>query len=413
MSTEASKDTAVTNSGAPGAFSDIEDKKVNNLPPNGPASNQAIVGKIASVLKEVAATAVIFLFVLYCIGFVIINSHLARFGIQAPTLPALDYVAASLCYALFVSVIGFPAWILIYSLMEGIIKKQRISGWIFVVVIIWNVLIGQFTSLFFGDNNTPVSTHWFNTFVIIVGFIHLATVMILKKFKRLPARLEVLDDYSWGFGYIALMNIVGFMRRPEVDGLFVLSALTFYLTFTNLPIYHIQDAHEHLRRREAQIMIGLFAICLSLANASQFGRKQFGLLPHSIGGGKLSKVLLKTSLAISDSPQSFDLPVKGDCFGPVMLLYQSEIDVAVISEDNFNADLRSSVQIRRNLIDAIITLPVFSPKASSTPAPETPKPSISAPSTPATKAPQPVILSQPPASLGPKSSKPSSTGAMP
>ena len=66
---------------------------------------------VLSIARAVSAAAVGILFCLYAIGFVIVNSFLGRFGLRAGAVFTFDYVAAALCYLIFVGAVAAPVWI--------------------------------------------------------------------------------------------------------------------------------------------------------------------------------------------------------------------------------------------------------------------------------------------------------------
>ena len=309
--------------------------------------------RLGTLVKEYSSSAVVLVFALYCIGFVIVNTHLGKFGVRPGVLNSFDYIAASLCYLLFVAVVGFPAWVLLYGMTNKPINKTGISSWIFAVIIVWYFLLGQFTRLFFGDLTEKRDVGISGRVILIVAILHITLVVVLKYSGRLLRLRRALADWKYFYVYVAMDGFIGFIRRPDVDHTFVFGAIVLYGVVSSLPEFQDWKLQDYLKYNEICAMIGIFAVCLVFASASEFGKLQYGFLPTSIGGGKLSRVFLKTPLATAENADLLALPVSKGLIGPVMLIYQSDKQVFVVAEKPIDGKPHNAIQIRADLVEVI------------------------------------------------------------
>ena len=110
-------------------------------------------------------------------------------------------------------------------------------------------------------------------------------------------------------------------------------------------------------------------MCVILVNAGEFGKKQYAFLPATVGGGHPATVMVKSALGTADNAQRLGLPVSNGVIGPVLLLYQTGTDVCVITKESFAKRNGGAVQIKRDLVDWIVTNPQASPTPTPSPTP--------------------------------------------
>lgn len=328
---------------------------------------------IAALLKDASAGAFLFTFCFYVIGYVVLHSYLARFGLRFPAGSAFDCISAALCYFFMVGGIGLPIWLFIRALRQRFEDPSQRKDFFLFLLLLLNALLSRFIQLVFpipavaSEKPPQIPLLW------IMIAIHVSILLILKVSKRAPAVYSFLYGMVWMFFYFTLDQFIWFFKQPTVDSEFLLETMFLYTTLANVP-YYVKNPMEHLRRLELRVMLVPFAICLILAHASKFGRKQYQLLPATIGGGRPSIIFLKTALATADNAKRFEIPSKDGYLGPVFLLYKTDTEVAIISEADIETKPHSAVQIQRNLVEAIVTAPIPLPKSDQASQPTVPSP---------------------------------------
>jgi hypothetical protein len=319
---------------------------------------------LSSWIQTVAGAAVGIVFCLYTVGFVIVNSFLARFGVRAGAVFTFDYVAAALCYFVFVAAVAAPIWVIYHALTKPDTDKADLSKRMWATLAIWNALIYIFRPLYFPDS--PASKwSWVNTTWAIILGLHLLLLLLISRLLPKTERPEVIEARNklkdflkhrlFVVGYITSLSFIFLLQEPNLDGLFVFTAASLYagamfLMGTGISVW---DLKEHLKRREIQLLWAVSLICLILANASTFGKRQYPLLPTIVGGGRPSTITIKMAdyRSLGDSL----LPITNGLIGPVLLLYQSDSEICVITKSTFAKGLGSAVQLKRDLVDWLAT----------------------------------------------------------
>ena len=316
------------------------------------------MGKFFAFVYGLVAYLIFFFTFLYAVGFVIMNSFLGKYGVRAGAVFTFDYIAAALCYIIFVGAVAGPVWVLYY----GMIRSHTLGSpakWVWATIILWIALLTIFRQLYFPGGE--ISRFWtqVQALVILIGIAHWIFKKRLSKKKPAWADkwLPILKHELVLPSYLVILGLIGVVGEQHADGWFIFEAFFLFGTLITLagtatPLWELK---EHLSRWEIQSLLAIFFVCVVLVNASQFGQKQYGLLPTLVGGGQPNGVLIKTQLATEENAKRAGLPVGDGMIGPVLLLYQSTSEVCVISEDNYTKDSGGAVQLKRDLIDWIAT----------------------------------------------------------
>ncbi len=347
-------------------------------------------GKVRSVIQTVTGGALGIVFCLYAIGFVIINSFLGKYGVRAGAVFTFDYVAAALCYIIFVGCVAGPVWIMYYGAIRAH-AVQSLGRWFWATVIVWNALITIFRQLYFPE--TQILPLWsrIQTIIVLIAIGHLILYLIARKRKKRWAErlLPILSSELFVPLYLALVGVVGIIGEENASGWFISGAFLLFssltiLAGTSTPIW---DLKEHLSRWEIQGLLCILFVCVVLVNAGQFGKTQYALLPTVVGGGRPTTISIKTQLATDENAKALRLPVENGLIGPVLLLYQSSSEVCVVSKDDYEKASGGAVLLRRDLIDWMATSHVEK-KAKASPLPTPREPRNPAPTTTPNPAPK-------------------------
>ena len=128
------------------------------------AASEGWTISVFSVVQAVSAAAVGIVFCLYAIGFVIMNSFLGRFGLKAGAVFTFDYVAAALCYLIFLAAVAVPVWTIYFGIMRWIQRKhEALSNWLWATIVVWNALIYVFRQLYFPESYLRARWLWAST----------------------------------------------------------------------------------------------------------------------------------------------------------------------------------------------------------------------------------------------------------
>lgn len=369
--------------------SSSETPAINQIPVS---PRPTLIGSLAlsvvRLVKDFSGASIVLIFFLYALGYIILTTHLGRFGAHVGVLLSFDCVASALCYIGFVCAVGLPAWIICHRFFvapwaifgkQANIKERELVG---LLILGWNLLLSWGAGAFLGaqsevqDANVRMPIwYWY-----IIG-AHLSLYLLLKFTKKLPRVLAFLTNWPWVALYITAPALTAFMRRPEIDGGFVISTIMLYTVLMNIETFVFGQQKEELKSRgEIQVLIALVWLFVIVSNAIAFGKNQFARLPATLGGGSPIEVSLRASSSNIQELQKVGLPLIGDSIGPVLMLFSSDKDVFVISTENFKNARGGAVEIRREFLNAIYTVPkpeTYTRSKGATPSPS-PSASISA-----------------------------------
>ena len=128
------------------------------------------------------------IFCLYALGFVIVNSFLGQFGIRAGSLFRFDYVAAALCYLIFLAAVGLPVWAITYG-VERRVSGMPFSKWLWAILVVWNAVIVLFRGLFFPDSPVPQKLNWVDKALGCFVAVQIIITVVVWKRKK-PTKLR-------------------------------------------------------------------------------------------------------------------------------------------------------------------------------------------------------------------------------
>lgn len=331
--------------------------------------------KILTAMQNLTAGAVGVAFCFYAVGFVIMNSFLGKYGVRAGAVFTFDYIAAALCYMIYIGAVAGPLWILYYAMIRPHTLGSP-AKWVWATLIVWNALLLTFRRLYFPGGEVSRSWSDVQFAVTVIGIAHWIFKKVLTK-KNPPWAKRLLPILKHELvlpSYLVVFGLIGVIGEKNASGLFIFNAFllfgsTVILGGTSTPVW---DLKEHLGRWEIQGMLAILYVCIVLVNASEFGQEQYGSLPAIVGGGHPTTIMIKTSIATDENGKRTSLPIADGMIGPVLLLYQSASEVCVISEGDYSKRTGDAVQLKRDLIDWIVTKrPNKEGKPTPTPAPKT------------------------------------------
>lgn len=358
------------------------------------------------LIKTVSSAGVVFVFGLYAFGYVIWNSDLGRFGLRTNTFLSFDYIAAAMRYLMFISAVAFPIWFVLYTITDDLsVSGHPMTERLWAIVIISYAVMYEFKQLFFPDRQAHLS--WLIDGVLLgILCVHLGLLITISKLGKAARLREILTQRIFFASYLTVWSYAGFLREPNVDISFVFSTCLIYVTATNLigTRVEMQRLKEHLKHPGVQALVLVLFACAALANASQFGKKQFALLPQTVGGGRPMTALLKSSFFTEQLANQFKLPVSGQFIGPVLLLYESDSNVCFTTKENFMDPKKGAFAVKRDAVEVIATISPNEDLLSTSSGP--PEPTVVASPGPTTSATP--VLSVPTASASPVASTPSS-----
>ncbi|MFA6560970.1 MAG: hypothetical protein WCV00_03570 [Verrucomicrobiia bacterium] len=247
-----------------------------------------------SLIAELGGLSVIAAFILYAVGFLIWNAHLAQYGIITVGILRVEFLSAALVYLIIVFSFAGPAAILIdtYAVEkeDSLLKIPPFQTWI--LFSIWVVVIQKTETLFFPGNKLG---SYFFIILLTVAAIH-AGVAIYLVFRRPNSVFKKLfcnpDYFVW---YPFAMSMGALLWNPSVSKGFLLVTILLYSTVTNLG--WILPLRRHWPAMPLPLkLLAVGAVVLFLAeNVRTFGRSQFKSIPQEVGGGKPLTAVLKIS----------------------------------------------------------------------------------------------------------------------
>ena len=325
-------------------------------PAQTPALSQ-IIQKYVHDAAEASKLAILALFSLYVIGFVIWHTHLARFGVFPAGLVQLEFLSAALCYLFLVACLALPPAVILRRLLN-----KKLSGFPFrVFCLSWCGILFATERLFFLRSTYRVRSMWnpFNIF-LIAGILHVLYLFLFRK-KKTPVRLyTILHQVDWMFAYFLLFILTGLLCNPAVDTSFLLTTILFYVLFDFYGFGGI-SASELWRHPSTDLKpLAIIVACLLfLTHIYIFGSRQFAAIPKSVGGGLPETALISLSPSSQQLIKIFNLPTTTNgLVGPVQVLAETDRQI-VFTSGNITVPSSPSYahQLRLDLVDAVVYLP--------------------------------------------------------
>ena len=300
---------------------------------------------LISLLKDVAAVAVLVVFVVYLLGFVILNSHLAQFGIRVGPIFAIDLLTTGLCYVTFVGALAFPFWIVLHRLFVDVLGRaggiEGFSKNIWLTMTAWRLLTHYYFRIGFSE---PAPIQWnflVLTAVATFGVLSIAGICIGVRRKRLGKSFDNLWVDVGIYGLI-ILSIIPEILRHEIDISFVLSSLLIYITIAlafGIPFWELRK--ELFNPIAVRFLLILISIVVVMANAAQFGRRQYGFLPQVLGGGRPSTIYIKCRVTSDRFVKQNNYPIQDGVIGPMLLLFRSSEEIWIVGENGSDGQRRA------------------------------------------------------------------------
>lgn len=316
----------------------------------------------SSLIEYSALKGALILFGLFLLGWIILTAHLSSFGIRIGAVVSFEFIAAALCYIGFLLCVGFPAWILIHAVAysgHNIFRDDSGASRVGAVLLLWNVVLGAFVSIYFPtDLKAGVHVSWSTFLIFYIAGAHLTLLLFTRFLARSSKLHRILSNSIWLGVYVTGIQFYFFILRPGIDGEYVFTTLFLYVAIFNVPFFNQKHWDQYKRRTEVQVLIVIAFLLALLANAIHFGQKQYGYIPRTLGGGKPSVVFLRlrhTADTAEWRPQGF--PFSADLLGPVLLLFRSDAEICVMPKDDLGKAEPRSLQLKSEMVDAILSNP--------------------------------------------------------
>lgn len=330
------------------------------------------MGSVSTVLfrliKQTAGLGFVLIFLLYTLGYIILTTHLDRFGIRPRILLSFDCIGAALCYIGFVVAVALPAWLISHRFLTRSIslfgRDADSEEWKFiaVLILIWNLLLSWGASDFLSPQVPTTNQKFHLPWWLYMGCGHLLTIGILKWTKKLPKLNWFISLPIWGALYLTVPTLTSFVHRPEVDGFFVLSTIFLYLLATNIENLPFGLGDRRFKERsEVQLLLGIVWILIVISNAVAFGKTQYARLPGALGGGAPTEVLIRSDPNTIADLKSFGVKTSGNQAGPALLLFRTDNEICLVTNEHFSSTRGGAMQIRRELVSVIYAEPQASP----------------------------------------------------
>ncbi|MEP6637484.1 MAG: hypothetical protein ABJB97_12220 [Acidobacteriota bacterium] len=319
------------------------------------------------IVPSLTGYTVFIVAVLYALGFVIWNAALGRFGVSLQPAVRVDYIAASLCYLVFVAAVAVPVWVSLHLFQNLIRRKdENETAAFWAAVLLWNFTIGRFSALYFSTphrelaevtvSRSTIAFRW-ELALLALLIVHVLLAVATRWFGlsvwKLGRRASFRFKHS--FLYLTFFQFILFLKSRSVDTEFLFETLTIYTTLTYFGSGGV-DVFSVIRAKHSQVrfMFVTFCCLAVLVNAQSFGKAQFPLLPKSIGGGMPEEVIIVISSSDSRILAESGIPHTDTTAGPLLILAETESDFLLAAKSQYILGKGPVVLLKRSLIGAAI-----------------------------------------------------------
>ena len=240
---------------------------------------------------------VAFIAVFYLCGFLVLNAHLAKFGISEFEMVGGRYLLAGanfafflVCYYLFAgrAVMHVQRWL--SEDLQLINEATRSAPWSLVVFLHSFVRLTFFcclsAAIFTSVALWQIETRWFYGF-LAVAFIISYTVDVTNldiRFRRANELLQIAIELGAIYAFFSSPN------SPNLIGVFgIYAGITVYI---NLVLDNFQRRKVDLDRVQFAVVHSLLVL---LTTALGFGATYFGQIASKLGGGRPQEVTIAIS----------------------------------------------------------------------------------------------------------------------
>jgi hypothetical protein len=368
-------------------------KAPNLFVPTPPAAS----GEVHRLLSEAMKYIIVLAFALYCIGFLIWHSYLAKYGVSSVAFLQMEYLSAAFCYLFILITFAVPPLLFIHAVKLNInaLGLKRIGQWdrgLYWVICIWFYLTTRVMNIFLpfaGEITTWSLYSLLSLFGLVTLHLIAATFLAimgggLQRFVYGNTWQETPSARNWKQSnwhkaivrseyyslYMLLFLILTLCFNPSVNGHFLFSSLFLYGSIAAAVGYN-HSAQWNLSNVFMRGLIVVIACLVLISNIQIFARSQFDKIPKSVGGGRLEKAYVKFTQQAADIATLLNLQrvtnysaerLTNGYVGPIAILLRSDkeiifVDYAELSLSTHltNVITNYSILLVTNKISVIVT----------------------------------------------------------
>lgn len=329
------------------------------------ASELAGKGGLHAILSEASKYAVLAVFVLYSIGFLIWHSYLANFCVSSVGFLQAEYFSAALCYLIMLAPFTLPSGLLFERLLDPEKKSKAATISVTMVILVSMGLIQTFSTVFF-----PESTYKFSNkgYILLAGLLlimilYMGAQVVCRFRESTSAFARFVNKWDIGLLCLVLLGLSLVLTNPELSKFFVVSAILLYPG-----IFYSFGGKAKLIWINAgpiiRIMLITFTVLLLVSNIVAFGSGQFGYVARRLGGGRPELAYLKFSPQHADLVASLKIPAVTNVdllsgfVGPITVLLRTEKEIIFLNNLELSTPeytTNETVTVTTNLATAFTT----------------------------------------------------------
>jgi hypothetical protein len=261
--------------------------------------------KLEEHVRKIAEFGALFIASVYILGFIIVNTHLLKYGISAFSVIKYEYVVAGVAYILCVASVAVPSWLLLRWFTSNwpiVITKANILGWLCRLIVFVSISLIPcvlMLHLFF-----PAKSHDWEEYrpLLIYLLLDAGLIFIFLRLMHISQKISKIV----GIGITTMLSIIGlpivvyvwhkYIYFKVGDGIafLILVLFTVYLAYR---VYHVRKMpNGDVVKENVKVWVTLvgtyYIMALSLLTAFGFGLGLYGQISMVSGGARAIKVVV-------------------------------------------------------------------------------------------------------------------------
>lgn len=294
---------------------------------------------LTASLVEISQYAILALFIMYALGFIIWRSYLASYGISSVGFFQVEYISAAMCYLVIIFVFSIcPCALLNLIISESNgqpIKKESALQ----LFILWSAIFFFTKTLYF-----PKVIFVDSYLLIWLSFVWLFFCQILFKLKKSPKfltpKIASLILLSSSCAFIVLSEVI--KKNSSLHVLIFHAPFLVLLSDCTMGAAFSQSWNK--MGRQAKSLVAIICVLFFIELLQFFSSIHYPNIPRHLGGGKPDIAFVKFSKESEHLAFSFGLvaaanhPQLNGFWGPITVLLKTDSEILFINSAESKID---------------------------------------------------------------------------